>query len=85
MRLARSEPFVKEYLNLQLPIRKKLDRQLTYLAENLRHPGLYAKKVSGAADIWEARIDYHFRFTFQILENVILLRRAGTHDILKNP
>ena len=63
----------------------RVDRQLEYLAQDIRHPGLRAKKVSGASDIWEARVDLHHRFTFKIVRDRVLLRRVGTHDILRKP
>lgn len=85
MRLRLSKPFLKEYARLPLAIRKKVDRQVGYLKMSLRHPGLHAKKVTGAADIWEARIDIHYRLTFQIVNETVVLRRVGPHDILRKP
>ena len=60
-----------------------MDRQLRYLVQDLRHPGLRAKKVSGLDDVWEGRVDIHYRFTFQINEGMIYLRSVGLHDILR--
>lgn len=85
MKFARRKRFVRDYARLQAPMRKKVDRQLGHLARDIRHPGLRAKKVTGAPDIWEARIDIHNRLTFQIDDETIVLRRVGTHPILKKP
>ena len=85
MRLRLSKPFLKQYAKLPLVIRKKVDRQIRYLVSNLRHPSLYAKKMTGEEDIWEARVDYHHRLTFQIVGETIVWRRVGSHDILKKP
>ena len=84
MKLVQTEKFLKEYTQLPQTIRNKVDRQLTYLAHDIRHPGLYAKKMGGK-DIWEARVDYHHRLTFQIVGAFVQLRRVGTHAILKQP
>src|SRR5947209_4211679 len=64
----------RQYQRLREQIRRKVDRQITRLLQSLRHPGLYAKKMTGQADIWEARVDYHHRLTFQIQDDVIVLR-----------
>ncbi len=34
---------------------------------------------------WEGRITKNYRFTFQIEGEICILRRIGTHDILKTP
>ncbi|OGM29844.1 hypothetical protein A2630_04150 [Candidatus Woesebacteria bacterium RIFCSPHIGHO2_01_FULL_44_10] len=64
MRLFYTNRFEKLYKKLPEPIKTKLNRQLGFLAQDLRHPGLRAKKVSGAADVWEGRVDIHYRFTY---------------------
>ena len=42
-------------------------------------------KMEGHTSIWEARISAGYRMTFQINGDTYLLRRAGSHDILKKP
>jgi hypothetical protein len=71
--------------NSQIPCGKKVDRQLTYLAHDIRHPGLFVKKMVNQDDIWETRIDEHYRMTFQIYNDIIILRRVGTHEIYRQP
>ncbi len=85
MRILRSEPFLKQYIKLSPDIRKKVDRTILYLAQNSKHPSLHAKKMVHEAEIWEARVDIHYRVTFQRNGEVILLRRVGTHEIYKRP
>lgn len=85
MILVRSGPFVEMYLALPPQIRKKVDRQLLYLANNLYHPSLRARKMAGFVDIWEARVDEHYRMTFQVTSEVIVLRKVGTHKIYRKP
>lgn len=53
------------------------------LADDLRQPSIRAKKIQGAKNIWEGRIDKFHRFTFEINEGGILLRSIGQHDITK--
>ena len=86
MKIAVTASFRQNYDNLPTKIRKKADRQVNFLAENLRHPSLHAKKIQGHSDIWEARVDRFYRFTFKIIADIIYLRRVGTHDkTLTNP
>jgi hypothetical protein len=52
----------------------------------MNHPSLRTKKIKGREDIWEARIDLHYRMTFEIEAETIFLRVVGHHDeVLKNP
>lgn len=81
MEIKPSPKFAHDYKNL----RKRTNEQLKILLENPRHPSLRLKKMKGFPDIWEARVTKNYRFTFQIQGNFYLLRRIGTHDLLKRP
>lgn len=84
MKLRLTKPFLKDYTKLHPAKRKKVDRLTRYMAFDLGHPGLNTKKMGGS-DIWEARLDQHYRMTFRIAGNRIILRRVGPHDVLKKP
>ncbi|MCI0558957.1 MAG: hypothetical protein MN733_10710 [Nitrososphaera sp.] len=81
----RTDRFKKLYKRLPGPVRSKVNRQLKFLANDIRHPSLYAKKMSGREGVWEARVDKHNRMTFLIIGDRIILRAVGPHDILKKP
>jgi len=83
MRLTLTDPFKRSYKKLPKFVQKKADRILTLLAQDLRHPSIRAKKIQGADDIWEGRVDKFHRFTFQINNDEIVLRSIGVHDITK--
>lgn len=83
MRLTRTDPFKSSYKKLPQFVQKKTDRILAFLAQDLRHPSIRAKKIQGAGDIWEGRVDKFHRFTFEIKEDQIILRAIGIHDITK--
>ncbi len=86
MKLHRQPQFDLDYQKLPVKIKTKLHRQLKAISENLRHPSLRTKKIQGHSDIWEARIDRFYRFTFKIINDIVFLRRAGKHDeALKSP
>ena len=44
-----------------------------------------AKKMEEQKDIWELRVSASYRLTFQISGDTYILRRVGTHDVLKKP
>ncbi len=77
--------FVKDYHKLPDRIQQKVDRRLKHLAQDLRHPGVKARKMVGVGDIWEGRVDGRHRFTFQIEGGKLIMRRVGDHTIYKKP
>jgi len=82
VKIRRTESFLKDYRALPAETRNQVDKQLTYLIQNPRHPSLRAKKLKGT-DKFELRVSKGYRLTFRVVENVLELRRVGTHDILK--
>lgn len=85
MKLAFTKPFKRDYKGLPENIQELIDKQIFHLLENPRHPSLQIKKMEGRQTIWEARITKGYRMTFQIVDDTYLLRRVGTHSILKKP
>ena len=81
MKVIYTESFQKDYRELSTRIQRALDKALKFLLENPRHPSLQAKKLLGTF-IWYARVIRACRFTLQFTDDSIILRRAGTHDIL---
>lgn len=69
MKHAFSNRVIRQYQTLSLERKAKFDKQLGFLLTNLRHPSLRAKKYDEARDIWQARVDEHYRFYFQIEED----------------
>jgi len=85
LKLAYTNSFKRDYRKLPEEEKKKLEKQLKFLLKDRDYPSLRAKKIKGHGDIWEGRISREYRFTFQIEGNYYILRRAGSHDTLKNP
>ena len=79
------KPFVKDYSKLPQAQQRKVDKQLRLLKQNVNHPGLKARKMVNQPDIYEARVDLHFRMTFKLEKNRVIMRRVGTHKIYKKP
>ncbi len=86
MKIKAYNKFRKTYEKLPKDIQKKVDKQIVILSKDFNHPSLRTKKIKGSEGIWEARIDIHYRATFEIVDDIIFLRVVGNHDeVLKNP
>jgi len=85
MKLSFTKTFIRDYRKLPQGQQETVDKQLELLLSNQRHPSLNIKKMNDPRNIWEGRVTASYRFTFQIEDNIYILRRVGTHDTLKNP
>ena len=85
MKLYFTLSFKKDYQKLPQQIQKRVDKQLGFLLKDPSHPSLACKKMKDPRGIWELRVTYNYRLTFQKIEDVYILRRVGTHQILENP
>lgn len=79
MRPEFTKKFDEAYIALPPYIRGKFDKQLRHLLTDLRHPSLRTKKYDEANDIWQARVDGHYRFYFQIRGNIYYLLYIRKH------
>ena len=83
MKLTWTKPFQNDYRKLPSKTQKIADKQLQFLLNSFRHPSLHTKKLkSSKGDVWEARITINYRFTFQVQENLYILRRIGKHKTI---
>lgn len=79
--------FTKRFRKLPARVQRKFDKQIRLFAQNPWHPSLNIKKMRGHDEVWEARVDYQYRFTFTRHEDgqrtLIILRAIGTHRIFE--
>jgi hypothetical protein len=66
MKLFYTERFRRGYESAPPHIQRAFDRRATYLARDLHHPSLRAKKYDEARGIWQARVNGGWRFYFTI-------------------
>ena len=86
MQIVEIEEFTSNFFYLPDNIKRKAKKVFKLLSSNLRHPSLRLKKLKGYQDIWYARIDKNYRFTFQIQGEFIIIRRVGLHNpVIKKP
>ncbi len=76
------DSFRKDYKRLPKQIQVQVDKAITLLEQNPRHPSLHTKRIVGTRDVWEARVTLAYRLTFNWESGMVTLRRVGTHDIL---
>lgn len=77
--------FERLFKRLPEKIQDQTYEKLALYLENPSHPSLRVKPVKGAPGIWEMSISMSYRITFQVEGERVLLRRVGTHDILRQP
>ena len=80
MKIVFSKNAEKSYGRLPPNIQKKADKQFALLLSNYRHPSLRTRKM-GVTNRFEARIDLHYRFTFELDSELVTLRTIGMHDV----
>ena len=85
MQLFWTDRFTKDFKRLPRSIQDKLPTVLERFVGHPRHPSLHTKKMEGGAEIWELRVTDSYRITFQWVREGVLLRRIGTHDVLRQP
>lgn len=69
----------KKLQKLPKRIRDKARKQFKRLSDNYRHSSLQTKKMQNS-NIFEARVDLHYRFTFFVERETILVVSVGMHD-----
>ena len=86
VKLNYSDRFKKDYNDLDDVMKDATDEALRKFMDNPRHPSLKARKMEGYKNVWEARVNSGYRFTY-IMEKggIATLRQVGPHDTLKNP
>jgi len=67
-------------------IQETVYRKLALWQQDPSHSSLRIKPMRGHPGIWEMSVTMNYRVTFENkTANTILLRKVGTHDILRNP
>ena len=77
--------FERLFKRLPKRIREATYQKLALFLQDPAHPSLRVKRIRGTNRIWEMSITMNYRLTFEVDEQRVLLRRIGTHDILRKP
>src|SRR6202161_276536 len=73
-----SKHFLRNYSKAPKAVQEAFDKQSQFLLQDLHHPSLHAKKYDEARDLWQARVNYTWRFYFKIVGNVYLMQEITT-------
>lgn len=65
MTIRYSQHFLRNYSKAPKSVQRAFDKQSAFLAEDLGHPSLHAKKYDESRDLCQARVNYNWRFLFQ--------------------
>jgi mRNA-degrading endonuclease RelE of RelBE toxin-antitoxin system len=85
IKLHYSRTFLNAFNQLPQAIQQKVKRQLQRLVDQTDTTSLHLKRMLSNHNVWEGRVDYHYRFTFERDAQSIYLRQVGIHDILRHP
>lgn len=71
--------FKKQFKRLPVAQKKKFEKQLKFLLKDFRHPSLKARRMGGKSR-FEAKVNYHYRFTYRVEKNEAWILTIGPHD-----
>lgn len=77
--------FGRLYKKLPPELKDRTKKALELFESDPAHPSLGHKKMSGQKDIYEIRVSDNYRITYQKIQNTAVLRKIGTHDLLRYP
>ena len=77
-----SKRFKQEYNALHKEIQNSFDKKLVLFLDDTTHPSLRVKRIQGTKKQWEGSVTKNYRFTLEYIENTVLFRAIGTHNIL---
>jgi len=66
-------------------IQEQAVAKLDLFLRDTSHPSLRVKRIKSSQSLWEMSVTMNYRITFEVLGETVVLRRIGTHDILRSP
>ena len=60
-------------------VRRAFEKQLRFLAGNLSHPSLRAKKYDESKSLWQVRVNRNWRFYFTIAGDAYVIEDVIAH------
>ncbi len=85
MKIEASRKFVKLYRQMPTDIQQQARKAIELLSNDSNHPSLHHKKMAEFSDIYEIRVNLNYRITYSKIDDTAILRKVGTHDLLRNP
>ena len=79
MKVVLSDRTIESVKDAPRDVQRAFAKQLRFLAENLHHPSLRAKKFDEANDLWQARVTKDWRFYFRNTDDTYLIEKIIPH------
>jgi mRNA-degrading endonuclease RelE of RelBE toxin-antitoxin system len=79
MKVVLSDRAIDSLKNAPVSVRRAFEKQLRFLADNLLHPSLHAKKYDETKDVWQARVNKGWRFYFTIADDTYRIEKIIPH------
>ena len=79
MRVVLSDSAIESLKDAPHNVQGAFAKQLRFLADNLLHPSLHAKKYDERQDLWQARVNKDWRFYFRISDDVYRIEKIIPH------
>ena len=79
MEIQHTEASAKAFVEAPRAVQRAFLKQAAFLKENLHHPSLRAKKLGGARDLWQARVNQDWRFYFKIVDDSYVITNIVSH------
>lgn len=79
MKAVFTEPFLENFKKMPDIIKRKFEKQLDFLLQDIRYSSLRAKKYDESRNIWQARVDENYRFYFQIKSDTYWMLNIKKH------
>ena len=79
MNIALTERALAALASAQPTVQKAFIKQINYLARDLQHPSLHAKKFDESQNIWQARVNDDWRFYFTVARETYTVTNIIPH------
>lgn len=79
MKVVFSDRAIEALKDAPSAVRSAFNKQIRFLANNLHHPSLRAKKYDEGRDLWQARVNRDWRFYFTIIEDTYQIEDVIPH------
>ncbi|OFW41656.1 MAG: hypothetical protein A3J28_17000 [Acidobacteria bacterium RIFCSPLOWO2_12_FULL_60_22] len=79
MKIVLSNRAIDALTNSPPSTQRAFEKQLRFLAHNLHHPSLRAKKYRETEELWQARVNRNWRFYFKIVGDAYIITDVIAH------
>jgi len=79
MKIRHSKAASRAFVDAPAEVQRAFLKQVGFLANNLHHPSLRAKKYDESRNLWQARVNRDWRFYFTISDDTYQIEDIVPH------